>query len=304
MNDISLYDLQVGDGPTTAPAAAAAGDDVSLYEVARYIQETLLGSTASTQTSDLHGKIGTDAEMNDISLYDLLVGAGPTTAPSAAAAGDDVSLYEVTRYIQETLLGSTQSTQTSDLHGKVGTDTQMADRSLYDLLVGDGPTTAPSSAAPANDVSMYEVLSSVYDYVANGSTFVVSKTLVHSTIVTAASDVTGASSGGALLIEDVVLCNDSTAMDSGGNTADLDFTVTNATYAAGAVFATVDDDGVAANATLSGSNGDFNTFYPVVLESGKKVQVAAGDEVFTSGGTLQINIKFRRMAAAATVAAA
>ena len=364
MNDISLYDLLVGAGPTTAPSAAAAGDDVSLYEVTRHIQEDLLGTASATTTDSINGKLGTDAQMADRSLYDLLVGDGPTTAISGAALTTDVSLYEGVAYLQDSVLGTSTDTTTDTIWGVLGTDAQYADRSLYDLLVGDGPTTAiagaalttdvslyeglayllddvigtstatttdtiwgvlgtdaeladrslydllvgdgpvtaPTGAAPGNDVSLYEVVRKVYDNQA-GSCFWVTKAFTHTAVVSTAADVTGTSSG-ALVIEEVILDNSQTAMDSAGDGADIDLSVTNATHAISAVFATLDGDGLVTNATFSGTNGDLTTFYPVVLESGKKVQIAAGDENFTSNGEMQVHIRFRRMSTAATVSAA
>jgi len=304
MGDRSLYDLLVGDGPATAVSANALTTDVSLYEGLAYLQDSVLGSSVSTQTSDLHGKIGIDSEMADRSLYDLLVGDGPATAVVAAALTTDVSLYEGLAYLQDSVLGSSVATTTDTVWGVLGTDAQYADRSLYDLLMGDGPVTAASSAAPANDISLYGVASAIYDYVANGTTFTITKAFGHTTIATTGSDVTGVSSGGALLIEEVIFDNNATAMDSGADGADLDLSVNNASHAINAVFATLDDDGLGANATMSGTDGDLDTFFPVVLESGKKVQLTAGDEVFTSGGNMQVHIRFRRMAAAATVSAA
>jgi hypothetical protein len=171
LGDRSLYDQLVGDGPVTAPASAAPANDVSLYEVlsAVYDDTNVIGAVTAATTDSVCGKIGTDAEMNDISLYDLLVGDGPSTAPSGATAGNDVSLYEIARFAQEAVILRADSTQTDDIMGKIGTDAEMNDISLYDLLVGDGPTTAPSAAAPGNDVSIYEIVRDIWDALRNGT---------------------------------------------------------------------------------------------------------------------------------------
>lgn len=58
-------------------------------------------SIDSTTTDNIQGKIGTDAEMNDRSLFDQLVGSGPSTFPTAAAAANDISLGAVLRYISD-----------------------------------------------------------------------------------------------------------------------------------------------------------------------------------------------------------
>ena len=77
-----------------------------------------------------------------------------------------------------TLSGSTNDTTTDSLHGKLGTDTELNDNSLYDLLGGaglktddlhsilmgsSGIATFPAAAAPADTVSMAEALREVYD---------------------------------------------------------------------------------------------------------------------------------------------
>jgi len=237
-------------GITTWPAAAAPADTVSLAEAIRYIVETQLGTIANTggtatigailgdllnvdlatklgaadgaTTESLHGKLGTDTELADRSLYDQINGAGPAAAAAAAAPANDVSLYAAVRYIVETLVGTLVNTggtatvggilgdvanvsvatnlakigtvtntggtatlgavlgdvanvdlatklgaadgaTTESLHGKLGTDTELADRSVYDLLNGAGPAAAAVAAAPANDVSVYGALRAVYN---------------------------------------------------------------------------------------------------------------------------------------------
>jgi len=92
-------------------AAAVASDDVATIL-------TEIGGDDATTTDSLNGKIGTDTEMADNSLYDLL-GSGSKTLDLSAAIGSSVD-------------GATTDT----LHGKVGTDTEMADHSLYDLTTG------------------------------------------------------------------------------------------------------------------------------------------------------------------------
>ncbi len=62
-------------------------------------------------------------------------------------------------------LGSADDTTTDSIHGKLGTDTELADRSLYDQLNGAGPAAAATAAVPANDVSIYGALRAVYNLV-------------------------------------------------------------------------------------------------------------------------------------------
>lgn len=63
----------------------------------------------------------------------------------------------------EGLIGSTNSTTTDSLHGKLGTDTELADNSIFDLLGGSGFASYPAAAAPANAVSIAEVIRAIYD---------------------------------------------------------------------------------------------------------------------------------------------
>lgn len=60
-------------------------------------------------------------------------------------------------------LGTSDAATTDSVSGKLGTDTELADRSLYDILNGGGPAAAASAAAPANDISLYAVLRKVFD---------------------------------------------------------------------------------------------------------------------------------------------
>lgn len=176
-NNVSLYDILAGAKgiPTAFPAAAIPAADVSMAEVLAQVYAALEGTAAG---------------MN-----------GVATWPAAAAPGDGVSIAEAIRYIVETQLGTlvntggtatvggivgdlandslvarlndigsnVDGTTTDTIQGKLGTDTELADRSLFDLLVGDGPAAFPNGAAPANDVSLAEVLRDVWDVVRNGT---------------------------------------------------------------------------------------------------------------------------------------
>jgi len=120
--------------------AGAAGSLVNNLTSAGGDIIDLVGTADLTTTDTLHGKIGTDTELGDSSLYDL-IGVGSKTLALSAAIGSDLD-------------GATTDT----LHGKLGTDTQFADRSVFDLLGGDGFASWPAAAAPADDVSIAEGL--------------------------------------------------------------------------------------------------------------------------------------------------
>ncbi|MCK9602188.1 MAG: hypothetical protein M0R06_24295 [Sphaerochaeta sp.] len=60
-------------------------------------------------------------------------------------------------------IGAVSATTTDCLQGKIGTDDEMLDRSLYDLLNGDGHTAAATAAAPGNNVSLYAAIRAIYN---------------------------------------------------------------------------------------------------------------------------------------------
>ena len=89
----------------------------------------------------------------------ILVDTG-TTLPAAIAAMDTVAdqILVDTGTTLPGLIGTDDGTTTESLHGKLGTDTELADRSMFDVLAGDGPAVFPAGAAPTNDVSLAEVI--------------------------------------------------------------------------------------------------------------------------------------------------
>lgn len=95
-------------------------------------------------------------------IQDGAAGARFSGGSGAALASDDVTAINTT-------LGTVNSTTTDSINGKIGTDTELADRSLFDLIAGDGPTSYPAAAAPANDVSALKVLRDVWDSLRNGT---------------------------------------------------------------------------------------------------------------------------------------
>ena len=142
MADASLYDMWVLD---QADLDAIIVDTTALRAVA--------GTIDLTETSSLHGKIGTDTEMGDVSLYDMWV---------LDQADLDAIIVDTTALVATA--GTVNLTETSSLHGKIGTDTEMADSSLSDVLWATGGIAAfPASGLPANGISIAEVLREMYD---------------------------------------------------------------------------------------------------------------------------------------------
>jgi len=248
---------------------------------------------------------------------------------ASGLAADDVSTVA-------TLIGTADLTTTDNLHGKIGTDTEMADRSLYDLLNGGGPAAADAAAAPANDVSIYSVIRDIWDAVRNGTggsepgtnksladalgfdgvaaiaasagmlrtatgtEFLVSKTLVASAIVGAGVDLTAVSTVGNILIEDIIIQNAGTQIDSAANGGVLVIYTDN--VAGNGSFITDAEAKLLANVVLSGVTHTTNN--KVVLETGKKVMVKATTEDFTSAGNVTFHLICRRLADNATLTAA
>lgn len=99
----------------TATLGAAIGD-VANDSIAARLDD--VGSDVNATTTDsIQGKIGTDTEMADRSVYDLLNGGGPASAATAAAPANDVSLYGVARYISERQAPRLASKAYADLTG-------------------------------------------------------------------------------------------------------------------------------------------------------------------------------------------
>lgn len=140
----------------TATIGGAFGDFANDTLVARLND---IGSDVNATTTDsIQGKIGTDTEMADRSLYDLLNGAGPVAAASAAAPANGVSIYGMIRDIWDVLRNGTGGAEPE------------ANTSIIDILSGAaGITTWATPATYASGVSMAEVLSYVQNGVRNGT---------------------------------------------------------------------------------------------------------------------------------------
>ncbi len=126
----------------------------------------LIGAIEDASTDSVHGKIGTDTEMGDVSLFDMLgsglqtndlvslIGRTPTSDTTESLHGkigtdtemSDTSLFDMLGSGLQTndlvtLIGRTPTSDTTEsLHGKIGTDTEMSDTSIFDML-GSGLQT-------------------------------------------------------------------------------------------------------------------------------------------------------------------
>lgn len=159
-----------------------------------------------------------------------------------------------------------------------------------------GLTTFPASAAPANGVSLAEVQRQIYDQTGIGSTFWITKVVTSSTITQAGVDLTTASSGGDLQVDDVILRTNGTGLAAGTN---FEMLTNNAVGLVNFMVTAV--AGLGATKTIDFANASV-TKIKTILESGKKITLKSTAADCTGAGTVTIHIKFLRLAAAATVA--
>ena len=185
--------------------AAAAGAVTTTDTLVGYTKQVVtdIGVPDATTTDSLHGKIGTDTEMSDSSLFDMLtiidefhdvpaannvlnaqINEVIGNKTDAAAAGAVTTTDTIVGYTKQivTDIGIPEAATTDSLHGKLGTDTEFGDNSLYDMLGAElktdslgsilygtgGIATFPGAAAPANAVSIAEVLRAVYNQASRG----------------------------------------------------------------------------------------------------------------------------------------
>jgi len=131
-----------------------------------------------------------------------------------------------------------------------------------------------------------------------GPVFVIKKTVVSSTILTASAvDITGLSSGGELEVVNVIVKTDSTGLAGGTNFQILS---NNAKGLANIFVETVANLG--ANKTMD-LNAASVTKIRTILESGKKLQVQNTVANGSGAGTIDIYIVFRRLTPDATIVA-
>lgn len=198
----NAYDDGVIDFDSVAVTNVAVYDNVFLGGGTATTVLANIGSVVGgTYGGNTYGGSATNADntSTESELMDALYGTGGIASwPAAAAPANAVSIAEAVRYIVETQLGTlvntggtatvggilgdfandslvarlndigsnVDGTTTDTIHGKLGTDTELADRSLYDLLNGGGAAAMAAAAAPANDVSLNAMVRAIYNAVA------------------------------------------------------------------------------------------------------------------------------------------
>lgn len=132
-----------------------------------------------------------------------------------------------------------------------------------------------------------------------GTTFWISKTLISSNIVTATPpDITGVSSGGDLAIRDLIIQSDATGL--AGMTA---LTVATNNVKGVLIFFQTAITALGANGTVDMANASVTKIH-TILESGKKLTANRTVADGTGAGTITVYVRFERLTAGATIAAA
>lgn len=255
----------------TATLGGILGDFANDTLVARLND---LGSNVDSATTDnLQGKIGTDTELADRSVYDILNGGGPAAAAAAAAPANDVSLYAANRDIWDAVRNGTGGSEPG------------ADKSIVDAIGFDGAAAVASSAGMLRTAA--------------GTRIVVNKVIAGTAIDSGApTDVTGVVGTGAIYVEEIILST-STGLDTATN---LNVVVNGNTYGP----ATVAAEAIAslgANVTVKATAAGVTTLKPFLLEVGAKLQVQA-TVMDVGAGSLQVTILGVRSADGASLAAA
>jgi len=188
-----------------------------------------------------------------------------------------------------------------------------------------GIATFPAAAAPANSVSMAEVLRDIWDVLRNGtggtepgtnlsivdlingsgSYIVVTSSVTSSQIpnnTQTAGAITGASSGGLVLI-DIYANTDSTGLAGPTN---FEISCDNAAGQTGAAAPLVLEaaGGLGADTSWAASSDATTEYLPVYLETGKKLYIHGDDAAGTGAGVVTITMVFQRVTNSATIAGA
>ena len=128
--------------------------------------------------------------------------------------------------------------------------------------------------------------------------FTIKKDLISSNVVQAGVDITGVSSVGELIVENIILKTDGTGLGAGTN---LEITSDNDDGVDNIMVETVANLGTNATVDLSGASVSG---VQTVLEVGKKLIANTTVADATGAGVLTIYVTFRRLTDKATIAAA
>lgn len=262
-----------------ASTNVVANEDGSIIERLEQVQK-VTGKGAGTAIAagkSLVDALGTDGTTVTDAAANVLGAIGPDNANNAFAstnivANEDGSVMERLEQLQKAV--------------NKGAGTAIgAAKSLVDAVGYDGVTVVTSTTGMLRT--------------GIGTHFVVKKTLTSSAIVAAGVDVTGAATGGDILIEDIIFQTFTTGLATGTN---FELRTNNANGAALQFAETVANMGASVTETLgTGSVAAGDSF---VLESTKKLTADCTVMDCTGAGTVDVYILCRRLAEGASLAAA
>jgi hypothetical protein len=201
-----------------------------------------------------------------VSGYDGAAGASFSGGSASPLASDDVSAV---------------SAQVTALQADVGNPSARSNMTSVEAMMGNPDTAGESLYSPS------------------GSLLIVTKTLTSSAVVQAGVDITGTSTDGTLIVEDILMSTDATGLAAGTN---FQIDSDNAKGVTTIFAETVANLG--ANATETLATGSVTSVKGVVLESGKKLIAKSTVADCTGAGTITLVILFRRVNGAANITAA
>jgi hypothetical protein len=301
--------LRLAPGAFTATIQGATPTDLAAM-IGTLVTYFSTGGGLFAQTINPGGAVRNNIELCFRDLSDILAGAGITTYPASAVPGNGVSIAQVVSKVYDLV---TATAIEADVNTSLNTIVPATPTvgALTDIL---------SKAAPGNTFNKAtDSLEAIADTMALDSTvakdatvakadgvgtvFSVVKSVLQSTIVAAGIDLTLVSSGGALELIGAYIQNGGTAFASGTGTAVAEIYTDNVRGSASFFTMTI-AGGLLGLANCIVSDKNATSWTGVVLETGKKVSIKATTEDFTSAGTADIYLIFRRLAAGATVVAA
>jgi len=226
--------------------------------------------------------------------------ADNTIVTTAVVANADGSVVERQEYMQGQVNKIDAVTLAADpvanslaayiASGGTALGTELADsKSLVDAIGSTGGALAYGSGSALGAI---------------GTVHVITKSLTSSAILqdgVNTVDVTGDSSGGDLIIEEVTMNTDATGLAAGTN---FQLEISGNTYGTAAAIMSEAVANLGATATVGGTSASVTALSGAVLETGSKIVASSTVAACTGVGVITMQIKFRRVAAGATVAAA
>jgi hypothetical protein len=300
-----------------ASNTVAANEDGSILERLEQIGEAVNVGTGTSMGANksIADALGTNGITPVDDAASVLGAIGVNDADNAmdsgtVAANEDGSVFERLEQLQEAVNKGTGAALAANksLVDAIGSDgnalTDGAVSVIGVLGVNDADNSMDSSTVAANaDGSVLERLEYIQGNVAD--TFWTTSSVTSSQIpnnTQTAGAITGAASG-AIACEEIVVQCDATGWAQPTN---IEFSTDNVYGKTGAAAPNVVEavGTFGAQATFTAVTMGDTALLPLVLESGKKLYIHGDDNAGSGGGVCQVHIKWRKVAAAATIAAA